>query len=412
MGKLAGLMKLSRYYASFVDYDFARVYFGTPSRESSGNGGHIQAAIQWLCRAQDANTEDDGVSRSYSLIYHQYFKKKGWVASYPETTGYIIPTMLDYAAISDSHEYFERALRMADWECDVQLDNGAVQGGTVDQKPTPAVFNTGQVIFGWLRAYKETLNEKYLDSAKRAGAFLLSIQADDGSWRKNLSDFAGGSKMDFFSYNTRTAWALLALSEVYDPGGNFRSAGIRNIDFALQQQLGNGWFCSNCLTNPDQPLTHTIAYCIRGILESGIILENGAYINQARKAADALVTVQRDDGSLAGRYNKDWQGTVDWSCLTGNAQTSIIWGKLYQLTGEEKYLRCMKHINTYLKKVQLLGVSKPDLYGGVSGSYPLKGQYGQFEILNWAVKFFIDALLLEEKLNNSRKFHDYLGPNS
>lgn len=398
MGKFAGLARLSRYYSSFLNRDLAKAYLGSPAKTEKETSVHVEAAIQWLSRAQDAVPGDGGVSRSYSFIYNPYFQSKGWVASYPETTGYIIPTIFDYAQLSGSRDLYDRALCMADWECDVQLENGAVQGGTIDQAPTPAVFNTGQVIFGWLRAYQETKQKKYLDAASRAGEFLVNIQEKDGSWRKKLSDYAGGSNMEFYSYNTRTAWALLALGQQNDPDGLYTTAGIRNIDFSLEQQLENGWFQSNCLSDPSQPLLHTIAYCIRGILEAGTILDNEEYIARARVAADALAAAQRPDGSLAGRYNAKWEPTVDWSCLTGDAQTSIIWGKIYRISGDKKHLDCMGKINSYLKKVQLLGFSNPDIYGGICGSYPVHGNYGQFEILNWAVKFFIDALLLEEQL--------------
>ena len=128
---------------------------------------HLDAAAQWICRTQDA-TPDDGVARSYSLIYQPYFKRKGWFPSYPETTGYIIPTMFDYARLSQRQEIHDRAVRMAGWETAVQMDNGAVMGGTVDNKPTPAIFNTGQGIFGWLRAYQETGYEQFMDSAPRS----------------------------------------------------------------------------------------------------------------------------------------------------------------------------------------------------------------------------------------------------
>ena len=48
---------------------------------------HLLAAAAWLERAQDA-TRDGGVSGRYKLA-------TGWTSSYPETTGYIIPTFLD-----------------------------------------------------------------------------------------------------------------------------------------------------------------------------------------------------------------------------------------------------------------------------------------------------------------------------
>ena len=47
---------------------------------------HLLAAVEWLERAQDI-TGNGGVSGRY-LLGH------GWSSSYPETTGYIIPTFL------------------------------------------------------------------------------------------------------------------------------------------------------------------------------------------------------------------------------------------------------------------------------------------------------------------------------
>lgn len=50
---------------------------------------HLLAAIKWLCQAQDAS-EDGGVVGRYRL-------DRGWTSSYPETTGYIIPTFVSLA---------------------------------------------------------------------------------------------------------------------------------------------------------------------------------------------------------------------------------------------------------------------------------------------------------------------------
>ena len=150
---ISGVIERAKYVASFVDADLAKVYLKHPRQSATDPSQCLDAAIQWICRAQDA-TPDGGVARSFGFVYQPFFRCKGWVASYPETTGYIIPTMFDYARESGRQDLFDRAVRMADWECDVQMANGAVQGGTVAQPASPAVFNTGQVIFGWVRAYQ------------------------------------------------------------------------------------------------------------------------------------------------------------------------------------------------------------------------------------------------------------------
>src|SRR5262245_25736216 len=105
---------------------------------------HLDAVYCWLCKAQDA-TPDGGVSGCYNLI-------RGWAGSYAETTGYIIPTFLHYGAVKNLLEPRERAIRMADWECEVQLPTGAVRSGMLGTKCGHAVFNTGQVLVGWYAA--------------------------------------------------------------------------------------------------------------------------------------------------------------------------------------------------------------------------------------------------------------------
>ncbi|MCP5414899.1 MAG: hypothetical protein H6961_09870, partial [Chromatiaceae bacterium] len=77
-----------------------------------------------------------------------------WAPSYPETTGYIIRTFYRYAAIANDDDARRRARRMADWEIDIQHPTGGVLAGALGDSAQPTVFNTGQVIFGWVRAYE------------------------------------------------------------------------------------------------------------------------------------------------------------------------------------------------------------------------------------------------------------------
>ena len=74
----------------------------------------IEEGIAWLGRAQDHSTSrDGGVARHYSLT-------EGWSTSYPETTGYIVPTLIDYGLESGQREPIERARRMLDWLVSIQ----------------------------------------------------------------------------------------------------------------------------------------------------------------------------------------------------------------------------------------------------------------------------------------------------
>ncbi|MBN4079059.1 hypothetical protein JYT26_00300 [Beggiatoa alba] len=374
----------------------ARDFLGIRPKHSDDNVEHLGYLAEWLCRAQDA-TSDDGVSRSYSVIYRPFFKRKGWFNSYPETTGYIIPTFFDYFYFTGKEIYRDRALRMADWECDVQMESGAVMGGTVDFSRSPAVFNTGQVIFGWCRAYIETKKEKYLEAAKRAGNYLVAVQDPSGQWIKGTSQFAAGQST---VYNTRVSWALALLDSIIDDG-KYRGAAILNIDWALSKQYENGWFSDNCLDDPQRPLVHTIAYAIQGVLETGLLLKDENYINAATKAAVNMTKLLRADGSLAGQFDKQWQAKASWSCLTGNAQMAIIWSRLHQEGIENNMDLAAEKINRFNRSILNIKTRSRGRCGGVKGAYPIYGGYGTFEYLNWAVKFFMDAFLLEEKTQNN-----------
>jgi hypothetical protein len=356
----------------------------------------LHAAMRWMCVAQDA-TPDDGVARSFALVFNPYFGSRGWQGSYPETTGYIIPTFYDYAALTADDEYALRAGRMAAWECEVQLPNGAVQGGVIGQHPTPAVFNTGQVMFGWLRAHAETGDERYLESARRAGRFLVEAMSPDGGWYKYLSDYAGDGRMKFYTYNVRCAWALAELGRA-SSDATFSQAAERAGRFARSHQLANGFFESNCLYNPELPHLHTIAYATRGLLETGVCLGLEEFVEGARSAADGVLAGLDEQGFLSDRFDRAWKPVDQHSCLTGVAQIALCWGRLFELGGDERYLEALQRASRYMRRRQFYAPDLPNIHGGISGSHPIEGRYGAYELLNWAAKFFADMLIMELRL--------------
>lgn len=345
--------------------------------KSYSNDVHIKAAVEWLSRAQKQNN-DGGVSAMYSLF-------DGWSDSYVETTGYIIPTFFNYALISNNSAYKEEAIQMADFELKSQLESGAFPGG----ENKPIVFNTGQVIFGLCRAYEETKSERYKESAEKAADWLLSVMDEDGCWRK--SDYLNSAH----AYNTRTAWALLYTNKITD-NNSYKKAAEKNIDWALTQQLENGWLKNNGFYPEQEPLVHTIAYSIQGILEASVYLRKKKYFEAAMKAAEPMIKKQRVDGSLPGSFNKEWKSGVNWSCLTGNSQMSIIWQRLFMITKDEKFLNAAKKINAYMKTVQNIHSSNQGIKGAISGAFPIYGWYAPFCYPNWAAKFFVDSLMIED----------------
>ncbi len=126
--------------------------------------------------AQDCSaSKDGGVARDYSLL-------RGWATSYPETTGYIVPTLLEYARRKHDDAVRERARRMLDWLVSIQLPAGGFQGGRIDSVPVvPVTFNTGQILIG-LAAGQSSFGT-YEEPLIRAADWLVATQDEDGCWR-------------------------------------------------------------------------------------------------------------------------------------------------------------------------------------------------------------------------------------
>jgi hypothetical protein len=347
---------------------------------------HINQAAQWICRAQDAGS-DRGVAYGVKL-------GGGFMESYPETTGYIIPTFLCLADFFQDESYLKRALEMGDWEISVQMPSGAVMGGRVNRNPTPAVFNTGQVLLGWAALYERTGYERFLEASRRAANWLMEVQSSDGNWFAGNSQFAVPTAT---VYNVKAAWGLCAAGKA-GVGQHAINAACKNADFCLTQQLDNGWFRNCCLTDSSRPLLHTIAYSMQGLMGIGQITGRDEYILGAKKTAEGLRKLMNSDGFIPGRIDKDFNGMVKWCCLTGTAQTSIVWSELYKITGDEMWAQSSRLANKYLMQRHFISHPNDSLRGGVFGSWPIWGDYGKWMILNWATKFFIDALLLENRV--------------
>jgi uncharacterized protein YyaL (SSP411 family) len=344
----------------------------------------VQAAMQWLCVAQDSNG-DGGVALRYSMIY-------GWDASYPETTGYIIPTFIDHSNRVNDEEYLKRAVKMADWLLSIQKKDGSFNGGAWGSGNDSFVFDTGQIIFGLLAAYKAITKDRYLEGAVKAGRWLVNVQDSEGMWKKHT----------FYSiphaYYTRVAWALAELGK-YISDNEFICSACKNIDWALTRQQVNGWFEEGGFTKNghSSPYTHTIAYTIEGILGTGICVDRKDYLHAAEISAEAIIESIQQNGFLAGTFNRLWKTTSNFSCLTGSAQIALILLRLYEIHKKEKYLSAANSLINYLCSLQVKN-GAPELRGALGGSSPVWGKYQRFAFPNWAAKFFVDALALHLKI--------------
>ncbi|MEM7726711.1 MAG: hypothetical protein AAF208_10100 [Cyanobacteria bacterium P01_A01_bin.45] len=346
---------------------------------------HLDAAIDWLKRAHDI-TIDGGVSWGYSL-------KGKWRASYPETSGYIAITLFDIALQLDDGDSWDRAVRIIEWLIKIQNQDGSISNSRYGS--SGIVFDTGQVLLGFIRAFIETRKPYFLDAAILAGNWLVSVADRDLLWTCNTH--LGIPHV----YNTRVAWGLLQLN-ILNPHRDYLQVALANLEWGITQQ-NNGWFANNAFTIDSPPFTHNIAYSIRGYLESGILLKEEKYIDAAIQASEAVRSLTvgatapshlQPNGFIPGQITTDGVAKGNYCCLTGNCQMAIVWLKLFEITKDISYYQAAKNSLEYVMSSQDINTSDLNIYGGIKGSQPIWGKYTRLSYPNWATKFFIDGLLM------------------
>ena len=353
----------------------------------------LRSVVDWILHAQ---RPDGGIAAYYSLL-------TGYSESYPEVTGYIIPTLYDFGRLTGDLVARHATYLATDWLLSLQMTSGAFPGGlhgserVADNSARPSVFNTGQILQGLVRACvetkTETKNTKILKSAVAAGDWLAMIQQADGSW-SGPAAYQGTAH----TYYSMVSWALAQLAA---ESGDARHAAAadKNIDWVLAHVQPSGWIDGINLRGHPAYL-HFIAYVIQGTLECGILRRRDDAIQAAAKAAWVLLRKFETHKRLLGTYEPDFRGGQRFACPTGNAQMSCVWLRLFEVTGDLRYLNAALKMNEMLK--QLLPVKgRRGVVGGVAGSYPIWGAYQPMRFISWGCKFLADALMLEQRLTRA-----------
>ena len=342
----------------------------------------LEQSVSWLKTSQD-NMLDDG--------FGTYYLCTGWSSSYPETSGYIIPTLLRYAKHNNNSELQDRAKHSLNWLLNIQKPEGGWQSGYIDQKRDAVVFNTGQVIRGMLAGYTFFKEEKYLHSAIKAADWLVSIQDENGSFNKHV--YLDQARV----YDSYVVAPVLELDKFVDHS-NYRQMAEKNAEWITgTRQRENGWFadCDNTIHKNHKPIIHTIAYTIDGLLDIGLLQGKPDVIKAAKKPADKLMRIFLAKEKLHGRYDDNWRGSESF-ITTGGAQLAIIWYKLHLHTAEPDYKKSFSKMNSLLVGMQQRSVHQSsNTRGALFGSFPMWGRYEPFGCPNWATKYFADSLMNE-----------------
>jgi hypothetical protein len=341
---------------------------------------NIRAALDWLVRSEALT----GGSRAYC---HSIL---GWSAAYPETTGYIVPTLLNAGVLLKSDRYVETGLRMGQWLLTLQDEEGWFPGGLYrhGQKGTASVFNTGQILFGLVALHLQTEDEAYKAAADRAINWLETIQQADGSWI--LGAYLSGHCPSYYAH---VAWPIALYAKTF-ASPRARAIALKALVHIDTHRLSDGTYAKWAFTPGKPAPTHTMAYTMQGAIEASLLLDEWAPAGE--HAAESMTILMRKyelRKTLAGAYGVGWKETSWYKCLTGHCQLASGWLRLFERTRDPRYLNVASKAIDEVAALQNLSTGDPDKKGAFAGSSPVWGRYMFMRYPNWAAKFFVDAAL-------------------
>lgn len=306
-----------------------------------------QKACQWIM----ANSiKKEGIINNTSLR-----------KSYPEVTGYYIPTLLKWG-------FRDLAFSYARWLCSIQHENGAWYD-TEDKDPY--VFDSAQILKGLL-----AIREAGLDVDKqiiKGCDWIVSNMNDEGRLITPSKKEWGEDGVCSELIHLYCITPLIEAAEIYGKQ-EYKKAAEKIKNFYLEnykQDILNFNF-----------LSHFYAYVMEALCDLG-------EIDLAKEAMEGIARSQRDNGMVPAYKN------VEWVCSTGLFQLAIVWYKLGELERGNR---------TFEYAVQLQNES-----GGWYGSYPTHDNpkvsdftqypnYFETSEISWAVKYFLDAVYYKCKL--------------
>jgi malonyl-CoA O-methyltransferase len=283
-------------------------------------------ALQWLRAHQPGNG---------GIRVHSHHAR-----AYPEVTGYVVPTLLEYGER-------ELAIRWIQWLLTVQTPEGHF---TDPDEGKPYVFDTGQVLRGLVAS--AALVPGAREAARRAADWLCAQMVDGG--RGGFGPRYAGIIPE--SVHLYVLPPLCEAAELLHMRA-YRKAAHRCLKY----------YAGHADALRLSTLTHFLGYELEALIDLG-------YRDLAMPVLETIRSMQAEDGSVRGAVH------VSWVCAPGLAQLASCWYKTRQWEAADRAL-------AWLEAHQ-----RPS--GGFLGGYGPTASYFPDDELSWAVKFYLDANLL------------------
>lgn len=354
----------------------------SPNKQDFDLRQHQEWALSWLIRSCEVQG-GAGSSAFYARWRHW---KTGWAPAYPETTGYLIPTLLHYQTILPALEPAACARQCYDWLLTLADEAGGYSSLYAHSR-TPSLFNSAQILLGLLAYQKEYPSELGQHQVLKTTDWCLRAVAQ--AQEPIMGLYHPGY---LAAYYIRAIWPIaLALQSL---GRSTEWSALDPILAILAKKIQpDGQIMDAGFAPGASAYLHTIAYTIRGWWELGDCQNDAQKKDRARSILAYYWAIRQRGGRWPGAIHP--QKGADWSflCLPGLAQMAIILHKIGTQDHQPAYVEEARQLVRLLGQYQKKG-GNPNTHGAIAGSRPFWGPYMRGRYPNWGPKFFLDAAAL------------------
>lgn len=274
-------------------------------------------------------------------------------------TSSLIYTLLKLYDTNKDPEIWEQIEKSAEYILSMQLldeeskRNGAFYYSFDLENKEPekkfVVGTTSKTIFTLLELYKRTEDDRFLESAKKAADWLLTMQREDGSMKSYVIDRDGKW---FFSTKESTLYngqVLSALSRIYRITKDEKYLEVADdiANFLLAKVEKDGCYIGDDY-RPNNPISSS--WFVMTMVDYYLATENEEVRDIVFTCATDLVGRQHDDQSELSTYGR-WKGSLSTS---GAGWISEILVEVYNLCLEEDGDNCEQYKDAIVKGMRWL----------------------------------------------------------
>lgn len=312
-----------------------------------------QKAVRWI---REHSIDREGIINSTYLPQ-----------SYPEVTGYFIPSLLKWGHRRLAYSY-------AEWLCSIQKPDGSWYN---TEDTAPYIFDTAQVLKGLLAVRKDM---PQVDVHILAGCeWILAQMQKDGRLVTPTKDAWGDDRS-----TCDEVIHIYCLSPLLEAARIYQKPEYKEKALRIWSYYKENYYAKIMDFNL---LSHFHAYLMEALLDIG-------EREMAREAMGHMEKYQKQSGAVPAYRN------CDWVCSTGLFQLALVWFRLGDIERGNKAFE-------YACKLQ-------NESGGWFGSYLSEDNakesntYFPVSEISWAAKYFLDALYYKNVAEFEMKYDSFL----